>query len=364
MKVLQVLPHLNIGGITTYTYTLSKYLIRNNVEVAVCSSGGSQEDRFRELGVNLYPIPIKTKNELSPKVLISALKLIRIQKKFPYNLIHSHNRVTQVTSQLASLLTGIPHVANFHGFYKKNKKRKIRKIIKAQGKYSIAITPIVKNDLVKYFKANPACVKTILSGIDLEVLNKNASPLKLEGRPIIGTSGRLSSVKGFQYLIKSIPQIIKKHPQAQVYILGQGKYEKTLLQLADQIGVSDHFNLLKNKPLSAFLNSLDIFCLPSLEEPLGLSAIEAQYLEVPIVVSEVDGLNLLVQPEKTGIKASPANPSSIGQAIIRLADDKKLCQIITQNAKKQVIDTFDISKKIKKFIEVYEAATKNTNSYT
>lgn len=364
MKVLQVLPHLNIGGITTYAYTLSKYLIRNDIQIAICSSGGSQESKFKKLGVKTYYIPIKTKNEISFKVIASALKMAQIQKIFPYKLLHSHNRATQVASQLTSLLTGLPHVANFHGFYKKNKKRKIRKIIRAQGKKSIAITPFVKNDLVNYFRADPKKITTILSGIDLEILDKNAPPLQLKGNPVIGSSGRLSPVKGFQHLIQAIPKVIKKYPEAKFYVLGEGNYEKDLLHLAQKLKIKNYFTILRKKPISAFLNSLDIFCLPSLEEPLGLSVVEAQYLEVPSLVSGVDGLNLLVEDRITGLKVNPASPQSISLAIIELAQNKKLSRQIAQNAKNQVMKKFNIAQKIKSFIQVYEKAIKNNSGST
>ncbi|MCF7887399.1 MAG: glycosyltransferase family 4 protein [Candidatus Omnitrophica bacterium] len=362
MRVLQVLPHLNIGGITTYVYALTKYLLKKGIEVAVCSSGGNQEYRFKELGIRIYKIPIKTKNELSPKVLASALKLSQIHKQFPYDLLHSHTRVTQVASQLNSLFTKIPHVANFHGFYKKNKTRKIRKIIKAQGKYSIAITPLVKNDLINCFGADPKKIKTILSGIDLKTLDRNISSLRLEGNPIVGASGRLSLVKGFQYLIASISKVLEIYPKAKFYILGEGSYQKNLIDLAGKLKVNNHLTLLKRKPLSAFLNSLDIFCLPSLEEPLGLSVVEAQYLGIPPIVSGVDGLNLLVSQGKTGLKVPVGDSLAIAEAIIKLKKNKELYQIISKNARNQVIDKFDITKKIDSFIEIYEKAIKDNNS--
>ncbi len=359
MRVLQVLPHLNIGGITTYAYSLTKYLLRKGIKVAISSSGGTEEYRFQKLGIKIHKIPIKTKNELSPKIIATALKLSAIHKDFPYQLLHSHTRVTQVACQLTSLFTKIPHLANFHGFYKKNKTRKIRKIIKAQGRYSIAITPFVKKDLINCFGANPKRIKTILSGIDLETLNRNTPALNLGGNPVIGASGRLSPVKGFQHLIKSIPEVLKKYPEAKFYILGEGNYQEQLLNLAKKLKVDNYLVFLRQKPLSAFLNSLDIFCLPSLEEPLGLSVVEAQYLGIPPVVSGIDGLNLLVDDTKTGLKSKPADPASISRAIIRLASDKTLYRQIAIDAHNQVIDRFDINKKIDSFIEVYEKTIKN-----
>lgn len=362
MRVLQVLPHLNIGGITTYVYTLTKYLLKNGIEVAVCSFGGSQADKFSSLGIKTFSLPLKTKNELSPKVIISALKIIEIKKIFPYHLIHSHTRVTQVASQLAGWASKTPHIANFHGFYEKNKKRKIRKIIKAQGSHSIAITPFVRDDLINHFGADPQRVTAILSGIDLEVLNPGVSGLNLAGNPVIGSSGRLSPVKGFQYLVESIPMVLKKFPLAKFYLLGEGSYQSHLFDLAKKLNLNNCFSILKKQPLDKFLKSLDIFCLPSLQEPLGLSVLEAQYMGVPAIVSDVNGLNLLVSQNKTGLKINPGNSSALAQAIIELAKNKELRQSISQKAKKEVAANFNISQKIKQFIKLYEKVSQNIDN--
>ncbi len=119
---------------------------------------------------------------------------------------------------------------------------------------------------------------------------------------------------------------------------------------------------MKRKPLSAFLNSLDIFCLPSLEEPLGLSVVEAQYLGIPPIVSGVDGLNLLVEQEETGLKVPPADSLAIAKTIITLWQNQPLYQKISENAKNQVKNKFDIAKKIDSFTQVYEKAIKDINS--
>ena len=356
MKILHILPHLNIGGITTYVYTLSKYLIRENIEAAIASSGGSWEGKFRKLGIKTFTVSTNTRSELSYKVILSVKQLYKIKKEFNFDIVHSHTRVTQVIAQIFSGLSGTPHVANFHGFYKKNKKRIGRKIFKAQGNIAIAITPGVKNDLINVFGANENKIKVILSSIDIEELGKEMSPLSLEGSPRIGASGRLSPVKGFEYLIKSMPSVLNKFPKAHLYILGEGKEENKLLELSNKLGLERRINLLKNIPLASFLRSIDIFCLPSLEEPLGLSVLEAQYFGIPCVVSNIGGLRILVKNENTGLLVPPADPKSIADALIRIENDKNLRNSISSNSKKQVENNFDIRERINEFIDVYKEA--------
>ncbi|RLG67243.1 MAG: hypothetical protein DRO11_10365, partial [Methanobacteriota archaeon] len=133
MRVLQLLTHLDIGGITTYTYTLSRYLKREGVSVAVASSGGSRQDDFLRLNIPVFKLNIRTKSEISFKILLAVAELFSIRKRFPFDIIHAHTRVTHVTAHLFSFLTGVPYIANFHGFYQKHYRRWGRRMLKAQG---------------------------------------------------------------------------------------------------------------------------------------------------------------------------------------------------------------------------------------
>ena len=356
MKVLQILTHLNIGGIPTYAYTLTKYLLRQNIEVAVASSGGKWEEEFKKLGVEVFRINVRTKNEFSYKLPLALYQLFKIKKKFNFEIIHSHTRVTQVLSEIFSILSDAAHVGNFHGFYAQNKLRLGRKIFKAHGNRSIAITPQVKHDLIYDFCAQESKVRLILSGIDLEPLDQASLNFKLDGSPKIGASGRLSSVKGFKYLIESIPQLIKRYPDIHLYILGQGKQGQELIELADSLNIRKNFTILKNIDLADFLNTLDIFCLPSLQEPLGLSVIEAQYLGIPCVVTDIGGLRILVKNLHTGLIVPPKDSKAISEAITTLLEDKILSRKISDSSKHQAKEKFDISKKINQFIRVYHEA--------
>jgi len=353
MRVLQFLTHLNVGGIPTYVYNLTKYLLANGIEVAVASSGGEWEEEFKRLGVKTYRLPIKAKSELSLKVFLSALDLAKIHKDFAFDIIHSHTRVTQVAAQLYSNFSGIPHIANFHGFYEKNKKRVGRRIFKAYGNLAIAITPETGQTLIECFKVPQNKVRVILSAIDFTRLNDLSKPLPLSGGLRIGASGRLSSVKGFHYLIEAMPQIIRRHPDAFLYIMGKGPQEQELVQKAIDLNIFNRLVIIKDQPLSSFLRSVNIFCLPSLEEPLGLSVLEAQYFGLPCVVSDAGGLKILVEDGVSGMIVPRADAQAIAEAIDRLASDEALRKTISTNCRKNVLENFDLSRKVEEFIKVY-----------
>jgi len=353
MKVLQLTTHMDIGGIPTYIFNLSKYLLRKNIEVAVASCGGTWEEELRAAGIKTFYIDIKTKNELSFKVLKSPAALEKIKRDFRFDIIHAHTRVSQVAAALYGRLYRVPYVSNFHGFYPKNLRRRTRRMIKAQGQRSIAITPQVKEDLIKYFRADPAKVKVIVSGIDLERLDAPCAPMALNGSPRIGASGRLSPVKGFKYLIRAMPAVLKVRPQAHLYICGSGPQKQELTGLIAALGLNDKITLTQTTTIASFLKNIDLYCLPSLEEPLGLAVLEAQYFGVPPVVSDTGGLTILVKDAVTGIVVPRKDPERIAQALLRLDSDANLKTQISENCRRQVREDFDLAKKIDAFIAVY-----------
>jgi glycosyltransferase involved in cell wall biosynthesis len=187
---------------------------------------------------------------------------------------------------------------------------------------------------------------------------KDTESLKLEGFPKIGSSGRLSKIKGFEYLLRSISLLIEKYPRIALYILGEGKEEKKMITLAKDLKIEERFRILKKVKLSRFLRSLDIFCLPSLEEPLGLSILEAQYVGVPCIASCVGGLKIIIENLKTGVLVPPKQPKKIASAIDFLIRNEEIRKEIQKNAKRKILEKFDFSKKVKDFIEIYQEVLK------
>ncbi len=356
MKILQVLTHLNVGGIPTYVYGLAKYLKRNDIEVAVASSGGVWEEELKKLDVPHFHLDIKTKSEFSPKLLTGLGRLKAIHQTFPFDLLHSHTRVTQVLCQLYARLHHATHVANFHGFYAGNKKRWGRRLIKAQGKLSIAITPQTADELVQCFGADRRRIRTIISAIDLERFNTTGTPLKFNTHPAIGASGRLSPIKGFNYLIEAMPQILRQYPRAVLYLCGQGEEEANLNALARRLNVSEQITFMGHTDLASLLPALDIFCLPSLDEPLGLAILEAQYFGLPVIASNVGGVPCIVKPEETGLLVAPGNSAAIADAAYRILSDNVLREKLKNNSRRVAREEFDLAKKIQAFIAVYKEA--------
>ena len=168
MKVLHLTTHLNVGGITTYILKLIKPLKTLGIETAVLSSGGECTPQFRERGAKIFELPIRTKNELHPKLYLNLPKIKKIIAEEKIDILHAHTRITQVMAYWLSKFFGIPVVTTCHGFYKT---RLGRRILPAWGDLAIAISPSVGDSLFKDFFLALSKIRIVNNGVDIQEID-------------------------------------------------------------------------------------------------------------------------------------------------------------------------------------------------
>lgn len=110
--------------------------------------------------------------------------------------------------------------------------------------------------------------------------------LGLEGRFVLGSVGALVPRKNHKFLVRILPKIVARVPEACLLIVGEGTEEERLVGLAGDLGVVDRLILAGGQDdVPAFLSAMDAFAFPSLHEGLGLALIEAQANGLPVVAS-------------------------------------------------------------------------------
>ena len=147
---------------------------------------------------------------------------------------------------------------------------------------------------------------------------RNACPKKVQ----ILTIGRLIPRKGFQFLIRALPQIIEKAAHNfEIEIVGDGPYHGELLKLAKKLGVAVHIHFAGSVPYSELpqkYQDADIFILPSLAEGMPLVVLEAMGTGLPIVASRVQGIDELVVEGVNGALFDPGDVDGLASSLIKL----------------------------------------------
>ncbi len=362
MKVLQVSTHVNIGGIGNYVLSLSEALVKKGSSVIVASSGGVLEKEFGPLGIKACRIDIDTKNEFSPKVFWSAFAISRIIKGEKIDIIHAHSRVSQVASAIASKMTGTPYITTCHGYFKK----RLRGIIDTWGTKVIAISDAVRSHLIDDLGVSNDRIRLVYNGIDLARFAGKYSPVELDNirssldlikGPVIGTIGRLSSVKGQKYLVEAMADLVTHVPEIKAIIVGDGPEEENLTSLALSLDIEDGIRFItSNVNTLKFLSVMDVFVFPSLKEGLGLALLEAMAAGKACVASNVGGIADIIKDGSNGMLVEPGNWRSISDAVLQLLNNSALREKMGENARAIVRERFGMDRMINGITEVYREA--------
>ncbi len=175
---------------------------------------------------------------------------------------------------------------------------------------------------------------------------KPKASLQDKEKIVIGTIGRLDRSKGFDYAIKALKNLEKISDKNFVLkIAGDGYYEPVLCDLVKQLGLENKVEFLgwiKNK--KEFFDSIDIFCLPSKNEPFGIVILEAMKFAKPIISTDADGpLEILTNElDSLMVDLSPQNnvEERIAKAVVRIVNEPELMNKMVSNASQKLRDKF------------------------
>jgi glycosyltransferase involved in cell wall biosynthesis len=250
------------------------------------------------------------------------------------------------------------HLTTCHGFYKK---RFSRRVFPCWGAKIIAISESVREYLLKDRGVDAADVKLIYHGIDTEEFKINPiDDIKLRSKwglgsgPLIGITSRLADVKGHAYLNKAMQSVLETVPSAQLIITGEGKMKKKLIKLTKKLGLEKNILFIPSvlDPREV-LSLIDIFVIPSLDEGLGLSLMEAMACGLPTIGSEVGGIKDLIQHGVNGLLVEPADVKGLASAILELLKDREKAKVLGNNARNFIKEKFTLEKMVSETERTY-----------
>ena len=365
MKILFLTTHLNAGGITSYLRLLSRGLLARGHQVSIASSGGDAESLFADLGVKLMTIDIKTKSEISPKLIKAYCQLSKMIEQENFDVAHAQTRVTQALAYWLKKKTNVPVVTTCHGFFKP---RTHRKLFPCWGDTVIAISDSVVGHLKNDLGVNEKQIALVKSGIELDAFPLIDKNVRRENRlknnfneesPLIGMIARLSDVKGQDILIRAMAHVVKKMPEVRCCLFGKGKEEAFLKELVLTLDLERHviFSDAVNRVYDC-LSMLDVFAVPSRQEGLGISVMEAQAAGVPVVASRVGGIPSLIEDGKTGLLVEPQKPRALADVIIRFLKDDSLAGQCRKAARTFIETSCSSEEMVDKTLGVYGSVIK------
>ena len=202
---------------------------------------------------------------------------------------------------------------------------------------------------IKLYRVNPKKCRTIYNGIDVERFSLDEKVRQMvraklgvrDDEFMILATGNLSPVKGHEVLIKAVARLVRRGMNVKCFIAGQGELEGKLNALIVEKRISEQCCLLGFRDdIPQLLSAADIFCMPSLNEALGYSILEAMAAGKAVIASRVGGIPEVVTHLRDGVLLQAGNPDKLADIISQLIKDEKFRNEIAATAIKKVRSKF------------------------
>jgi glycosyltransferase involved in cell wall biosynthesis len=189
----------------------------------------------------------------------------------------------------------------------------------------LAISESTRDDLVHRGIPRER-VDVVRCGLDHGAYSVTVPP-ETRVQPLVVFVGRLRKYKGAQILLRALPGVLRRVPEARLSVVGDGPYRSRLEALAHSLGIADRVEFLGVRSQAEkveILNRALVLVAPSPREGWGLTVIEANACGAPVVASRSPGLVESVRDGETGILVPHGDPEALAGAIARLLEDKPL----------------------------------------
>lgn len=386
MKILMLTweyPPRIVGGIARVVHDLSQRLIKDGHEVTVITyKDGDAPEYESDKGVQVYRIEnymIRPNNfidwimQMNFNMIAKANELIANGEKF--DTIHAHDWLVAYAAKTLKHSYNIPLVSTIHatesgrnsGIHDEVQRyiNDTEWLLTYESSEVIVNSNYMKCELQRLFGLPFEKINVVPNGINInnfagiERDYEFRRQYAMDNEKIILYVGRLVYEKGIQNLISAMPKILNRYHDSKLIIAGKGGMLDELKAQANSMGLGDKVyftGYLNAKQVQKMYKCADVAVFPSTYEPFGIVALEAMLAGVPTVVSDVGGLNEIIEHGVNGMKSYAGNSNSIADSVLSLLYDHKLCANISKNAKNKVKEQFNWNKIAQDTHFIYEKA--------
>ncbi len=298
-------------------------------------------------------------------VIKKAIEFSRISVQYAlrqeFDVIHAHDWMTFLPAIELKIRTGKPMVLHVHsleydrsGESSKNWVYDLEKRAMNLADRIIPVSHYTGSICHKYYDVPEFKICPIHNGV--EAINKTVKKNPHKDKLII-FFGRITMQKGPEFFVEAARIVLQKHKNVKFVMAGSGDLHKPLIEKIASYGLGDKFyftGFLNKQKLNELLAISDVYCMPSVSEPFGLSAAEAVQYGLPVIMSKTSGAGEVLP---SALKIDFWDTHKLAQYMIASLDYKGLHDEIVGKA---AVDLKDITweNTADKVIKVYQSIIK------
>lgn len=222
-----------------------------------------------------------------------------IARTVPCDVIHSHDWLTYPAGIHAKQVTGKPLVIHVHATDFDRSRGNVNPTVfnierdgMMHADHICTVSNLTRRTVIEKYGIPAEKVTTVHNAVEPlsdEYLNLEVPPKHTK---IVTFLGRITMQKGPEYFVEAAAQVLHKVPDVEFVMAGSGDMMEKMIRLAARRDISDHFHFpgfLRGKEVYRMLKASDVYIMPSVSEPFGISPLEAMQIGVPSIISKQSG---------------------------------------------------------------------------
>lgn len=367
--IAHVIVNLDVGGLENGVVNLVNRIPADRYRQAIVCLKSYTDFRKR---IARDDVEVVALGKREGKDLGNYVKLWRLFRSLRPTIVHTRN-IGTIDVALAAKLAGVPHVVHGeHGWdvadeHGNNKKyRWFRKAFRPLIDRQIAVSRHIASWLTATVGIAPRTVTQIYNGVDTAKFHPAGERRAAAGPEdfapphtfVIGTVGRLAAIKDPVTLARAFRRVLDANgpERVRLAIVGDGPlYEDVKQVLAGDDARRVTWLAGKRDDVAELMRGFDLFVLPSRNEGISNTILEAMASGLPVVATHVGGNAELVAPGTTGALVPPQAPDAMAAAIQRYLDDPALARRHGAAGRERVLRDFSMDRMLEAYLEVYDS---------
>lgn len=326
------------------------------------SSGDVWSERYNFSGS--YGIDLM--EEVARYAMVAAQVARDLEGQF--DVIHAHDWLTYYAGMAAKAVSGKPLVVHMHAteFDRsgENVNQTVYDIERAGMEAAdmvITVSNLTRNIVTDKYGIPPDKVVTVHNAVRFTDSEENEEPRGLDDK-IVTFLGRITYQKGPDYFVEAAAKVLKRAPGVRFVMAGSGDMMNHVVRRVAKLGISDRFHFtgfLKGAEVNRMFAMSDVYVMPSVSEPFGISPLEAMKSNVPVIISKQSGVAEVLD---YALKVDYWDVDAMADAIYALVTYPALAGMFSRKGHEEVtgIKWSNAAAKVKK---VYESLIEGKGSF-
>jgi glycosyltransferase involved in cell wall biosynthesis len=201
----------------------------------------------------------------------------------------------------------------------------------------ITVSNLTRDIVINRYNIDPAKVETIYNAVEPVCLSEETHTLKGFEDKVVTFLGRITMQKGPEYFIEAAYKVLQVMKNVRFVMAGSGDMMERMIRRAASLRITDRFHFtgfLRGRDVYTLLSMSDVYIMPSVSEPFGISPLEAMQSEVPVIISKQSGVAEILTH---AVKVDFWDIDAMADAIYGILTYPALSQMFIRNGKEEVI---------------------------